>query len=59
MPVGKYVFVIFLSRFVIRNFRGTCSSSEMLQWYIASVSLGTPDLYSSDLNLKVERSFCE
>jgi len=47
MLVGKYVFVIFLSLFVIRNFRGTCSSIEMLKGYIGKVSLGTPDLCGS------------
>jgi len=41
MLVGKYVFVIFLSLFVIRNFKGTCSSIEMLKGYIGKVSLGT------------------
>ena len=44
MLVGKYVFVIFLSVFVIRNFRGTCSPIEMLKGYIGRASLGTPDL---------------
>jgi len=47
MLVGKYVFVIFLSLFVIRNFRDTCSSIEMLKGYIGKVSLGTPDLFGS------------
>jgi len=47
MLVGKYVFVIFLSHFVIRNFRGICSSMEMLKGYIGNVSLGTPDLCGS------------
>ena len=47
MLVSKYVFVIFLSLFVIRNFRGTCSSIEMLKGYIGKVSLGTPDLFGS------------
>jgi len=31
MLVGKYILVIFYSLFVIRNFRGTCSSIEMLK----------------------------
>jgi len=44
MLVGKYVFVIFLSLYVIRNFRGTCPSVEMLKGYMARVSLGTPAL---------------
>jgi len=26
MLIGKHIFVIFLSLFIIRNFRGTCSS---------------------------------
>jgi len=45
---GKYIFVIFLSLFVIRNFRGTGSSVEMLNGYMARVSRGTPVL---NLNL--------
>jgi len=47
MLVGKYVFVIFLSLFVERNFRGTCSSIAKLKGYIGKVSLGTPDLCGS------------
>jgi len=35
MPIGKYILVIFHSLFVIRNFRGTCSSIEMLKVYMA------------------------
>jgi len=46
MLIGKYVFVIFLSLFVMRNFRGTCSSVEMLKGYIARESLGIPALDS-------------
>ena len=42
MLIGKYIFVIFLSLFVIRNYRGTCSSIEMLKWYMAKEALGTP-----------------
>jgi len=33
-------FFIFLSLFVIRNFRGTCSYNEMLKGYMAVESLG-------------------
>jgi len=44
MLIGKYIFVIFLNFFVIRNFRGTCSSIEMLKVYMARESLGTPVL---------------
>jgi len=40
MPIGKYLFVIFLSLFVIRNFRGTCSYNKMLKGYMAGESLG-------------------
>jgi len=43
MLVDKYVFVIFLRLFVIRNFTGTCSPIEMLKGYIGKVSLGTRD----------------
>ena len=43
MLVGKYVFVIYLSHSVIRNFKGTCSFIEMLKGcFMARVSLGTP-----------------
>jgi len=31
MLVAKYVSVVFLNLFVIRNFGGTCSSIEMLK----------------------------
>ena len=44
MLIGKYILVIFHSLFVIRNFRGTCSSIEMLKWYMARESLITPVL---------------
>jgi len=44
MLVGTYVFVVFLTFFVIRNLRGTCSSIKMLKVYMARVSLGTPAL---------------
>jgi len=40
MLIGKYIFVIFLSLFVIRSFRGTCSYNEMLKGYMAGESLG-------------------
>jgi len=42
--LGKYVFVIFLSLYVMRNFRGTCSSIKMLKGYMVRVSLGTLSL---------------
>jgi len=48
MLVGKYILVIFLNLFVIRNFRSTCSSIEMLKGYMARESLRTPVL---NLNL--------
>jgi len=51
MLIGKYIFVIFLNLFVIRNFSGTCSSIEMLKGYMARESLGTPVL-----NLKLGNS---
>jgi len=40
--VGKYVFVIFLSLYVIRSSRGTCLSTKMLKGYMARVSVGNP-----------------
>jgi len=40
----KYIFVIFLSLFVMRNFRGTCWYDEMLKGYMAVTSLGILDL---------------
>jgi len=42
--IGKYIFVIFFSLFVIRHFRGTCSSSEMLNGYMTRESLETSAL---------------
>jgi len=36
---GKYIFVIFLSLFVIKKFRGTCSYNEVLKGYMAGESL--------------------
>jgi len=48
MLIGKHIFVIFLNLFVIRNFRGICSSVEMLKGYMAREGLGTPVL---NLNL--------
>jgi len=46
MLIGKrkYIFVIFLNLFVIRHFRGTCSSIEILKGYMARESLRTPAL---------------
>jgi len=41
MLIGKYIFVIFLSLFAIRNFRVTCSYNEMLKGYMDGESLGT------------------
>jgi len=38
MLIVKYILVIFHSLFVIRNFRGTCSSIEMLNKYMARES---------------------
>jgi len=37
MLIGKYIFVIFLSLFVIRKFRGTCSHNEMLKGCMAEM----------------------
>jgi len=42
--IGKYILVIFHSLFVIRNFRDTCPSIEMLKRYMARESLITPVL---------------
>jgi len=44
MPIGNYMFVIFLDLFVIRNFRGTRSSIETLMGYMARESLRSPAL---------------
>jgi len=44
MLIGKYILVIFHSLFVIRNFKGICSSIEMLKGYMARESLTTPAL---------------
>jgi len=40
----KWVFVILLSVFVIRHFRGTRSSVEMLKGYMVREMLGSPGL---------------
>jgi len=40
MLIGKHIFVVFLSFFVIRSFRGTCSSTEILKGSMARESLG-------------------
>jgi len=42
MLIGKYILVIFHRLFVIRNFRGTCLSIEMLKGCMARESLITP-----------------
>jgi len=41
----QWIFVILLSLFVMRNFRGTCSSVEILQGYMVRESLGTSGLH--------------
>jgi len=46
MLMGKYILVIFHSLFVIKYFRGTCSSSELLKGYMARESLIALVLYS-------------
>jgi len=40
----KWIFVILLSLFVIRNFMGMCSSVKILKGYMVRERLGTPDL---------------
>jgi len=40
MLIGEYIFVFF-RLFDIMNFRGTCSSSEMLKGYMVKESLGS------------------
>jgi len=58
MFTRKYIFVIFLNLLVIRNFRGTWSSVEMLRGNTAIESLGIPVLHlnlgnSERLQMKV------
>jgi len=48
MLTVKFVFVIFLSLFVIRNVKGTCPSRKMLKGYTARESLGTPGIDSEE-----------
>jgi len=43
--IGKYVFVIFLSLLIIRNFNSTCSSVEILKRCMARKSFGAPALF--------------
>jgi len=38
--IGKHICIIFLSLFLIKNFRGTCSSAKMLKRYKARESFG-------------------
>jgi len=40
--IGKHTFIIFLSLFVIKNFKGTCLSVKMLKGYMARESLWIP-----------------
>ena len=42
--IGEYILDIFYSLFLIRNVRGTCSSIEMREGYMARESLITPVL---------------
>ena len=44
MLTGNYILVIFHRIFVISNFRGTCSSIEMLEGYMVRECLITPVL---------------
>jgi len=55
MRIRKHIFVICLSLFVIRNFRGTCSSIEMLKGYVARESLGTPGLDSGMFCFQIQK----
>ena len=41
MLIGTLNISFFLSLFVIRNFRGTCSYNEILKGYMAIESFGT------------------
>jgi len=43
--IGKHMFFIFLSLFVMKYFKGTRSSVKMLKWCMARESLGTPVLW--------------
>jgi len=43
----QWVFVSLLSLFVIRNFRGTCSSVKMLKGYMVRERFGTAALEES------------
>ena len=44
---NQWIFVILLSLFVTRNFKGTCSSFEILKGYMVRERLGTPALAQS------------
>jgi len=58
--IGKYIFIIFLSLFLIKNFRGTCSSVKMLKGYMARESLGNPALTNMQkFSFHVFNSFIE
>jgi len=44
MLIGECIFVIILSLFVIRHFKGTCSFPKMLKGYMTRERSGTPVL---------------
>jgi len=44
MLILKYIRDCMIKYFVIKNFRGTCSSVEMLKGYIVSERLGIPGI---------------
>ena len=50
------IFVILLSFLILKNFRGTCSSIEMLKGYMVRERLGTPVLEFKTTNSEVASS---
>jgi len=52
-------FLVFLSFFVTKNFRGTCSSVEMLKGYMVKESLGTPALEPHLISSEADHMFAK
>jgi len=56
IPINiQWIFVILLILFVVRNFRGTCLSVEMLKQYMVRKRLGTPDVGSFSCNTRLSK----
>jgi len=54
----QWIFVASLKRFVITNFKGTCSPVKFLKWYIVRVTLVTPSLHELHRQSQLSRRGC-